>query len=128
MRIGLDIDGTIASDPVFYSNLSRRTSDEGGTIIVISSRPEDRETRQFTENQLREWEIEYERLYLFQPLEEAEKLCPHKELDWQLQYLWQKVHHANKEELDVFYDDDEHVIGLFNMYASKTRIIDAKLI
>ena len=128
MRIGLDIDGTIASNPAFYSSLSRQIYAKGGIVIIISSRPEDRHTRQTTESQLKEWGIEYERLYLFEPLEEAEKVCPHKEMEWHLKYLWQKVHHATNERLDVFYDDDEYVIDLFNRYASQTRIIDAKAI
>ena len=126
MRAGFDIDGTIFLHPGYFAELSRQIYIGGGSVVVISSRMDTEENRLFTERQLREWSIRYEKLFLFKPFEEVEYLCPHSELDWYQQYLWQKVHHAKNENLDVFYDDDDHIINLFMDYASEIKIYDVK--
>ena len=126
MKIGLDIDGTISAQPDYYADLSKRVSDAGGVVVIISSRIDTAETRQFTNSQLKDWSIRYKKLFLFKPFEEVEQLCPYPDLDWYQRYLWQKVHHAKNETLDAFYDDDDYIINLFMDYAPGIQIHDAK--
>jgi len=125
MKIGLDIDGTIARNPQFFAELSDRTYAEGGTVVIITSRLDTGYTRIFTEGELRGWSIRYERLYMFEPYEDVEHLCPHENLDWYQKYLWQKVHHAVSEDLDVFYEDDHAIIDLFRDFVPEIEVIDA---
>lgn len=128
VKIGLDIDDTISSNPAYYSELCKKTYLEGGRVIIISSRSDLEEVRSTTTKQLRDWSIYYDQLYLFRPFEEVEHLCPHNELDWYGKYLWQKVYHCINENIDRYYDDEDKVIELFKLYAPEIDIIDAKCV
>lgn len=126
MKVGLDIDSTITANPAFYYELSQGVYDDGGAVVILTSRVDTGHTRLLTESELQGWSIRYDALYLFKPFEEVEHLCPHKDLDWYQRYLWQKVHHAVNEQLDIHYDDDDAVISLFKRYAPEIKIVDAK--
>ena len=52
-------------------------------------------------------------------------VCPHGDLDWQNQYLWQKVAYAKAAGVTEHHDDDR-VIPLFKRFAPEIRMIDAK--
>ena len=126
MRIGLDIDGTITAYPEYFSELSQKIYDDGGSVIVITSRVDIGYNRMLTSDELKGLSIRYDYLHLFQPVDDINDLCPHKELDWYQQYLWQKVHHAINEKLDVYYEDEDRVLELFRGYAPELKVFDSR--
>lgn len=126
MKIGFDIDGTISAKSSFYKKLSQDTYKNGGSVIIISSRSENEEIRRLTIEQLSDWGIRYDNLYLFRPVDDIGHLCPHPELDWYQRYLWQKIYWCMNERIEKYYDDDEKVIQLFKSHATEIIIIDAK--
>ena len=128
MRVGLDIDGTITANPSYFSALTERVYAEGGSVIVITSRLDIGYNKMITIAELKELSIRHDILHLARPHEEVEDPCPYPDLDLYQQYLWQKVHHAINERLDVFYEDEDKVIELFKSYVPDIEIIDAKLI
>ena len=127
MKIGLDIDETISTNPEFYSELSRDTYKDGGSIVIISSRSENQEVRDITMAELLKWGIGYDKLYLFKPLENIEHLCPY-DLKPHQKYLWQKAYYCIDENVDCYYDDDDNVIELFKAYVPNIIVKDSKLI
>ena len=128
MKIGLDIDGTISRNPEFFAELTRHTYAEGGAVVVITSRLDTGYARIITEGELKGWSIRYDTLYMFEPYEEVEHLCPHGNLDWYRKYVWQKIHHALSESLDIFYEDDAVIIDLFESYAPNIEVVNARQI
>ena len=123
--ISLDIDDTITAYPEQFSKLSRQTYAQGGEVVIISSRMDTPEIRSETEIELAGYGIRYDSLFLFKSMDEM-PVCPHGDLDWQDQYLWQKVAYANVARVSVYYDDDDRVLALFRTYAPAIEVVDAK--
>jgi hypothetical protein len=119
--IGIDIDGTITEDPVFFSEIARKLRLNGTVVHVVTAR--DAECRQETEDELFELDIEYDELYLLPPMEVAIAVCPHNELEWFLRHFWLKVDYAQRNHLSHFIDDNERVMQLFSLYAPEIKAI-----
>lgn len=125
--ISLDIDDTITAYPEYFSNLSRDIYGQGGKVVIISSRLDTPEIRQATELELANYGIQYAAMYLFKSMDDMPE-CPYQDLDWQDQYLWQKVQYAVAAGVTRHYDDDERVLNLFKKYGAGVEIVDAKRI
>jgi len=119
--IGIDIDGTITIDPPFFSALARKLRNNGTIVHVVTAR--DAESRQETEDELFELDIEYDELYFLPPMEIAIAVCPHEELEWFLRHFWFKVDYAQRNYLSHFIDDNERVLQLFSLYAPEIKAI-----
>ena len=115
MRLGLDIDGTITADPVFFRERAAAVITNGGEVHVVSSRSP--EARVETVTELSELGIRYSTLHLLPHISAAQWLCPHRELDWYQKHMWLKVAYALEYRLDCFVDDDPKVLALFDRYA-----------
>jgi len=115
MRLGLDIDGTITADPVFFRERASAVITNGGEVHVVSSRSP--EARLETVTELSELGIRYSTLHLLPHISAAQWLCPHRELDWYQKHMWLKVAYALEYRLDCFVDDDPKVLALFDRYA-----------
>lgn len=126
MILGLDIDNTITASPAFYSGLTDQVYDEGGRVVVISSRSNNPEVRALTEKELAEKGIKYEKLYLFRPIDEIRHWCPYPEIGDYNIYLWQKLYHCISEGVDCFHDDEDAVIQLFKAHLPAVNIVDSK--
>lgn len=79
MRLGLDIDGTITADPVFFGERASAVIKNGGQVHVVSSRSP--EARVETVTELRELGISYSTLDLLPHMSAAQWFCPHCELE-----------------------------------------------
>lgn len=123
--ISLDIDDTITAYPEYFSKLSHQAYAQGGTVVIISSRMDTLEIRVETELDLAGYGIRYDALYLFKSMDDMPE-CPLDELDWQDQYLWQKVAYAEATGVAVHYDDDDKVLALFRKYAPEVEVVDVK--
>ena len=119
--IGIDIDGTITLDPLFFAQLSRDIRERGGYVHVVSSRSREGRSESLTE--LREYGISFDELHLLPSIEDAQDLCPHKSLNWFDRHCWLKVEYAKRIGLTHFVDDDRRIIELFKMYAPEIQII-----
>ena len=115
MRLGLDIDGTITADPVFFRERAAAVITNGGEVHVVSSRSP--EARLETVTELSELGIRYSTLHLLPHISAAQWLCPHRELDWYQKHMWLKVAYATEYRLECFVDDDPKVLPLFDRYA-----------
>jgi len=115
MRLALDIDGTITSDPGYFCRVSSGVIAVGGEVHVVSSRSV--EGRLETLAELRDLEIEFSALHLLPSINAAQSLCPHKELDWFQRYLWLKVDYALTNGITHFVDDDPKVLDLLARFA-----------
>ena len=115
MRLGLDIDGTITADPVFFGERAATVIKNGGEVHVVPSRSA--EARVETVTELRELGIRYSTLHLLPHISAAQQLCPHVELDWYQRHMWLKVAYALEHRLECFVDDDPKVLALFYRYA-----------
>lgn len=123
MKIGLDIDGVITADPVFFGVICREILLEGEVHIVSSRSPE---ARMKTVAELAELGIRYDALHLLAPMSVAQKLCPHAQLDWYQRHQWLKVAYALANRLTHFVDDDGKVLALFAQFAPSVSAIDFK--
>ena len=122
MRLALDIDGTITSDPVFFARLGRNVIRGGGEVHVVSSRSP--EARRETMSELSQLGIGYSTLHLIPAMSAAQTLCPHRELDWFQRHLWLKVDYALANGITHFVDDDRKVLALFARFAPSVAAID----
>lgn len=125
--IGLDIDDTITADSEYFVALSNLIYAQGGKVVIISSRMDIPEIRSETKIELASYGIRYDALYLFKSMDDMPE-CPHEELDWQDQYLWQKVAFARSTGVSVHYDDDDRVLDLFRKYVPEIEVVDVKYI
>ena len=114
--IGLDMDGTITGYPEYFSALARSVRVTGNLVHVVSSRSPTGEAE--TRKELKELGLAYDYLYLLPDFGKKITRCPHRELAWYDQYLWQKLEYCAAHEIRVFYDDDPRVLSLFARYAS----------
>lgn len=123
--VSFDIDDTITSAPALFRELSEYLYSNHSKVVIISSRLDTPQIREETEAELREYDIKYDELYLFESMDDMAE-CPYPELDWQDQYLYQKIHFAKLAHVSMHYDDDDRVLALFEKYAPHIGVIDAK--
>jgi len=121
-NIGIDIDDTITAAPEYFSKLTNlfKKTVKDKKIHIITSRTDNEEVREFTENQLKELGIAYDYLYILpdKPVNE-----PPQELDWYQQYLWQKVDYCLRNDIGVMFENEEIIKVLFSQYAPKIKFI-----
>lgn len=122
MRLALDIDGTITGDPGFFVRISREVIERGGDVHVVSSRSP--ESRSETLSELRQLGLQFTALHLIAGIESAQKLCPHRDLDWFQRYLWLKVDYALAHKITHFVDDDAKVLELLVRFAPTIKAIN----
>ena len=123
INLGLDIDGTITSDPKFFASICQGVLIKGAVHIVSSRSPE---ARTETVAELAELGISYSALHLLPPLSAAQSLCPHSGLDWYQRHQWLKADYALSNRLTHFVDDDRKVLALFARFAPSVAAIDFK--
>lgn len=122
MRLALDIDGTITSDPGFFARLVQEVIRDGGKVHVVSSRSP--QGRRETLAELSQLGIRFSALHLIPSISAAQTLCPHRELDWFQRHLWLKVDYALANGITHFVDDDRKVLALFARFAPSVAAID----
>lgn len=115
MRLALDIDGTITTDPPFFSLIAKKVMQSGGDVHVVSSRSP--EGRSETLEELKDYGIVFSALHLLPHISTAQSLCPHSGLNWFERHLWLKVDYALANEITHFVDDDPKVLALFARFA-----------
>ena len=125
MKIGLDIDNTITRCPYFFSMLTHSIKKQGGTVHIVSSRTDVSEVLDKTREEMREFDVLYDHIYLLPEGETARGRCPHTDLDWYQKYIWQKVEYCINNGIDVYFDDEEKVSELFARYAPKIQFFKA---
>jgi hypothetical protein len=121
MNLGLDIDGTITDDPIFFARICREVL-RGGEVHIVSSRSQ--EALQETIKELAELGITYTTVHLLARMSEAQIICPHAGLDWYQRHQWLKVDYSLTNGLTHFVDDDPKVLSLFNRFAPSIVAID----
>jgi hypothetical protein len=122
-NLGLDIDGVITISPSFFAELSAQVKAKGGQVYIVSSRSDLPEVRAETMKELALLGITYDHLYLLPPIQTAQVVCTHDELDWYQKYIWQKVNYCIASGITCFYDDEEKVVSLFRRWAPQIHII-----
>ncbi len=119
VRLGLDIDGTITSDPGHFAALAQRVVDFGGVVHIVTSRSQLAYEKSLEE--IRGYGLPFSSLRCLPSFDVMQDRCPHCDLDWFLRYLWGKVEVALELGLTHFSDDDPRVEWLFETYASNIR-------
>ncbi len=119
MRLGLDIDGTITSNPPRFAALAQCVVDSGGAVHVVTSRAQ--LAYQESIEEIRAYGLPFVSLHCLPSIDAMQNRCPHGELDWYMRYLWGKVEVAHQLRLTHFSDDDPRVASLFETYASNIR-------
>jgi hypothetical protein len=122
VNIGLDIDDTITKAPAFFKLLSKAVRKAGGKVHVISSRTAQPDVLAFTKEELQDHGIEYDSIYLLPSSAEAKAKCPHKDLDWYQQFIWQKIQYCLDRDIGVYFDDEVKVVELFNRLAPQVQV------
>lgn len=123
LRLGLDIDETITSDPELFAEVSRTCRLNNGQVHIVTSRSA--LGRAETVDELSSYGVQFDALFFLPEMSRANSECPHKELNWFQRYLWQKVAYAKQHALMHFVDDDPKVISLFNQFAPEIVITSA---
>ena len=121
MNIGIDIDGTITARPSYFRRLSRRIRAEGGRVHIVSARGPDAIVYEQTQRELFLFGIEYDELYLIPGMGSEIQDAP-EGLDEDEKYLWQKVAYCLAHDIELFYDDNDIVIGLFRRYGGNVDV------
>ncbi len=118
--LGLDMDGTITANPVFFAQLARIVRGRGQAVYVVTSRSPlgEAETRQ----ELAGLGLAYDFLHLLPDFGKPIPRCQHAGLAWYEQYLWQKVEYSLAHGIRSFYDDDPKVLALFAGHAPAIRL------
>jgi hypothetical protein len=119
VRLGLDIDGTITSDPPRFAALAKRVVDSGGAVHVVTSRSQLAYKKSLDE--IHGYGLPFSSLHCLPSFDVMQERCHHSELDWFLRYLWGKVEVALELRLTHFSDDDPRVEWLFETYAPNIR-------
>lgn len=120
--LALDIDDTITASPAFFSLLTRAVRQAGGRVHVVSTRHDVAEVWRITEELLAGHGIAYDELHLIADMDEAQEICPHKDLNEYQRWVWQKVDYCVRIKADVYFDDDEEVVGLFRRLAPHIQV------
>lgn len=123
MNLAFDIDDTITAMPGLFAALS--TAAGVDRVIIVSSRMNRPEILHATRKELDGYGVRYDQIHLIDDAAVAQERCPHPELDWYQQYLWQKVEICLRERVDVVFEDDAKVIALFKRYAPAILVLQA---
>ena len=123
MNLAFDIDDTITAMPGLFAALSTAVGVD--RVIIVSSRMNRPEILHATRKELDGYGVRYDQIHLIDDAAVAQKRCPHPELDWYQQYLWQKVEICLRERVDVVFEDDVKVIALFRRYAPEILVLQA---
>ena len=115
VRLGLDIDGTIAASPTRFAAVALAVRRAGGSVHVVTSRSV--LGRNGTLAELREYDLGYDEIHFLPEISQAQALCPHPHLDWFNRHRWLKVDYAVQHRLTHFVDDDVDVLKLFREFA-----------
>lgn len=121
MNLAFDIDDTITAAAEFFAALASAPGVR--KVLIVSSRRNSPESRRLTLAELELHGIRHHGLHLLEDGPAARHRCPHGDLDWYQKYLWQKVEICLREKIDVIFEDDEKVIGLFRRFAPKIRVM-----
>ncbi len=119
VRLGLDIDGTITSDPPRFAALAQRVVNSGGAVHIVTSRTQLAHQKSIEE--IRGYGLPFVSLHCLPSFDVMQGRCPHGELDEFMRYLWGKVEVALELQLTHFSDDDPRVEWLFEAYAASIR-------
>ena len=123
INLGLDFDDTITRIPDFFRLLTNAVKQEGGTVHLVTSRPDTEMVRDLTRRELELHHIHVDKFYFFaHTLEEMADLCPYQELDPDKKWLWQKIEYCMKYDIDVFFDDNDKVTELFSEFLPQTTV------
>ena len=115
--LGLDIDGTITALPMYFARLSHTWRAAGCAVHIISSRSDRTEVHASCVQELHEYGIAFDGIYLLPNLATAASACPHVNLSPYQKYLWQKVAIARSLGVTVYFDDDANVVDIFRRFA-----------
>ena len=89
--LGLDIDGTITALPTHFARLSHTWKAAGCAVHIISSRSDTAEVHACCVQELHDYGIAFDGIYLLPILTTAESAYPHVSLSPYQKDLWQKV-------------------------------------
>lgn len=108
MKIGIDIHGTIDTDPEYFSKYIKMLRKQGIEIHIITGEKVSVEMIE----QLREWEIKYDHLFSIVDYYGAlgTKIIWDKDNNpWIDKYLWDKAKsdYCRREKIDLHIDDSE---------------------
>ena len=112
MRVAFDVDDTITRCPEFFALLSRALRAGRSQVYIITFR----EDREGTEQELREWGIEYDELVM----------ATDGELDACGFYRW-KADACRRRKIDIFFEDMPEVINLLDESTIAMMPIDPPL-
>ena len=126
MNIALDIDGTITNQPEFFAILSRGVRAAGGKVFIVTSRSNSAGVRAETQKELKSYGIAFDELFIIPDAGREQIPCPHGDLDWYAQYLWQKVAVSLEHDMAIVFEDDDKVIALFKTYAPDIQVFKAE--
>lgn len=83
MNIALDIDGTITSNPGFFSMLSHSVRRGGGKVYILTSRSDNDSTEKVTKEELTSYGAEFDELFIIADSGSQNQIdCLHQNLDW----------------------------------------------
>lgn len=122
MNIALDIDGTITRRPEFFAVMSQAVRASGGKVYIVTSRSNTDDVRSQTRLELKSYGVQYDDLITIPDSAQDRIPCPHSDLDWYQQYLWQKVSVCMDSDVAVVFEDDPKVIELFGKYATSIQV------
>jgi len=123
LKVGLDIDGTITEDPGFFAQFSRIVKANDGKVFIVSSRTDNEFVLKETKKELKQIGIHFDEIYLLPDFEYAKTNCMHLELDWYQKYIFQKINFCKEKNIQIFFEDEDKVIGLFRRYAPEIIVI-----
>jgi hypothetical protein len=126
MNIALDIDGTITKTPQLFSVLSRSVRLDGGRVYIVTSRSKVDLVEVETRKELKGYGVEFDELCIIPDQKEQYIPCPHDDLDWYQKYLWQKVRVCLDRGIEIIFEDDLKVIGLFETYAPEIQVFQVR--
>ncbi|MEM7010228.1 MAG: hypothetical protein AAF585_01990 [Verrucomicrobiota bacterium] len=126
MNIAFDIDDTITAIPPLFSALSRSVRLDGGRVYIVTSRANNDQVAAQTRKELKSYGVEFDELILIEDQKDLQLQCPHEDLDWYQQYLWQKVRVCLDRDVEAIFEDDLKVIELFETYAPQIRVLQVR--
>ena len=127
LNIALDIDGTITSNPAFFALLSHSVHGDGGQVFVVTSRSNTAAVEKETRAELTAYEIAFDALYVIADRGSEQQIpCPHDDLDWYQQYLWQKVKFCTDHDVHIIFEDDDKVVTLFQRFAPDIQVFHVR--
>jgi len=122
MVVQIDIDGTINWAPVFFAWMTRVFQREGHRVLIVTTLEDVPGERELTEEELRGWEITYDKLILSPPLGDLDSrrfppgLHPSHKL-----YVY-KLFVAQDHGTDILFDDCGITADLFRKHLPQVKV------